>query len=221
MVVLDDAMMQIRFSEVCSSGNLNCFDLDFSSEGCTVLYDPTEHLSASILATLVGLQAPEAGELYLDGVEYNDFFLQHRLISTFAFVFDEGIMLANLTIRENLLLPWKLRFPGESLTTFDTDLGRLLRMLDIECDVNLRPALVSPAMRKFLGFIRGVMLKPRILLIDDPFYLFNKIERTKIFNFLQEIKAEQDMLIASADDEFLGDIATKVIDFNSQRIEPR
>ncbi len=209
-------MMQIRFSDVCSSDKLNCFNLDFVCEGCTVLFDPTEHVSGSILETLVGLQQPETGELYLDGLGYDDFFLQHRLISTFALVFDEGIMLANLTLKENLQLPWKLRFPGEPVSAFESELDRWLKRLNLDCDVSLRPALVSPAVRKFLGFVRGCMLKPKILLIDDPFYLFNKTERARILTFLQSLMDEQEMLIASADDEFLGDISTKVIDFSLQ-----
>ncbi len=208
-------MMHIHLAEVCSRNSLQCFSLDFEVNGCTVIYDPVEHISASILSTLIGLDNIDTGNVLLDGIPYDDYFLNHRLISTFALVFDEGIMLSNLTIRENLLLPWKIRFPGEDITTFNGELNRWMERLELNCDINLRPAFVSPASKKFLGFIRGVMLKPKLLLIDDPFYLFNKTERNLIYGFLQSLKSEQEMLIASADDEFLGSFATNVIDLSA------
>jgi ABC-type lipoprotein export system ATPase subunit len=215
MALLDAAMMHIHLNEVCSSDNLKCFSLDIEINGCTVIYDPGEHISASILATLVGVDDIDAGDVLIDGISFDDYFLQHRLISTFAHVFDEGIMLSNLTIRENLLLPWKIRFPNEDITTFNGELNAWMKSLELNSDINLRPAFVSPAHKKFFGFIRGVMLKPRLLLIDDPYYLFNKTERNLIFRFLYSLNGAQEMLIASADDDFLGDIATDVIDLST------
>jgi ABC-type lipoprotein export system ATPase subunit len=202
-------------SEVCSANNLNCFSLDFVVNGCTVIYDPTEHISTSILSALIGLDNIDAGIVLLDGIPYDDYFLKHRLISTFALAFDEGIMLSNLTIRENLMLPWKIRFPNMDITTFNGELHAWMQRLELDCDLNLRPAFISPAHKKFLGFIRGVMLKPKLLLIDDPFYLFNKTERQRIFSFLQILKSEQEMLIASADDEFLSGFGSNVIDLSA------
>jgi len=207
-------MMQISLSEVCAGGGLNCFSGDIMVDGCTVLYDPSEQISTAILSALIGLDNIEKGDLQIDGISYDEYFQSHELVSTFTFVFDEGIMLSNLTIRENLLLPWKLRFPTDKESKFNTELQSLMQALKLDCDVNLRPAFVSPARRKFFGFVRGVMLKPRLLLIDDPFYLLNKLERNLIFRFLHKLKTEQDLLIASADDEFLGDIATHVINLS-------
>ncbi len=207
-------MMQITFEHFCSA-RLNNFCLDFTMGSCSVVYDPTELLSTVMLSALVGLEEMHSGKLLLDGISYDDYFADRQLLSCFGYVFDEGIMLANLTFRENLLLPWRKRFEGESEKHFDQELKAWMTHLELKIDPNLRPAFASPTQRKFMGFIRAVLLKPEYLLIDDPYYLLNKTERHRLFGFLTELRQTQKMLIGSADDDFTGSIASEVIDLSS------
>ncbi len=99
----------------------------------------------------------------------------------------------------------------------------------MNCGWELRPAYLSPAERKFLLY-SVLLLKPKIMLIDDPYYLFNKEERRLLLGFLHkhskkgtefsdypkrlENKEEiylQEMLIGTSDDDFTGEIATQVL----------
>ncbi len=203
--------MHIVFDHVSSGSALQNFCLDFTAWGCTVLHDPTEQYSQAVLSVLMGLDDIDAGNLWLDDKTHEEFLTHHPLISTLGYVFDEGIMLSNLTLRENLLLPWRKRFEGEPEKAFNADLKNFMQQLNLKIDLLLRPASISPAERKFMGYIRAFMLKPRLLLIDDPFYLLNKTQRNQMFMFLNRQKHLQPMLIASADDEFMGDIASQVI----------
>jgi hypothetical protein len=72
------------------------------------------------------------------------------------------------------------------------------------------------------------------MLIDDPYYLFNKEERRLLLGFLQKHSKKrggtassgytksgnreelclQEMLIGTSDDDFTGEIATQVIDLS-------
>lgn len=204
-------MMQLELKEICTRNHLNCFSLSIRIDKCTVLFDPTEDVSSTVLTTLIGVDLYDKGSISIDGLNYEDYMLKHGMISTFAMVFDEGIMLSNLTLRENMLLPWRLRYPERDEKEFDIDLRHWQTRLKLDCDFGLRPAFVSPAKKKFCGFIRGLMLKPRLLLIDDPYYLFNKTEREQIFSLLSSLNGEQPMLIASADDDFTNAIADRMI----------
>jgi len=205
--------MHIVFEHMFSN-TLQDFCLDFTTSGCTVLFDPSEQYSQAVLSVLVGLDEIYSGQLWLDGKAHAEFFKLDPLIVTLGCVFDEGIMLSNLTLRENLLLPWRKRFEGETEKTFDDSLSYWMQQLDLKIDINLRPASLSPAERKFMGYIRSFMLKSRLLLIDDPFYLLNKTHRHQMFQFLTLQKQNQAMLIASADDKFRSDFATQVIDLS-------
>ena len=98
----------------------------------------------------------------------------------------------------------------------------------------LRPAYLSPAQRKFICFIRSLLLKPKIMLIDDPYYLLNKEERRLLLGFLQKHCKKcagiassgytenrnregfylQEMLIGTSDEDITSEIATQVIDLS-------
>lgn len=205
--------MKITFKDVCSSGNLEHSNLEFETMGCTVLHDPVEKQSRSILDVLAGLEDVERGRLLIDGQEYHDYMAKRNLLEVFSYVFDEGIMLANLSLRENMLLPWKKRFEDRGIDQFDSTLQDWIKRFGIQTDLSLRPALIDPAERKFLGLIRSIMVQPELLIIDDPYYLFNKTERTRMLSYLLQLKPTQNMLIASADDDFLEGFADRVIHF--------
>lgn len=224
--------MDIIFRNVVVDGLLNDFNLQFAVRGCTVLYDPCERIASSVLSTLVGVTELEKGEILLDGIPRDEYLEQHSLLSTFSLVFNEGIMLSNLSVYENLLLPWNKRFDTEDYSTFKEELQILMAELKLNCGLDLRPVNLSPAQRKFFCFVRSLLLKPQIMLIDDPYYLFNKNERKMIYDFIvkHSIRSNatessnypnnilgkepflQEMLIGSSDDDFTGEIATQIID---------
>ncbi|HPC51453.1 MAG TPA: ATP-binding cassette domain-containing protein [Candidatus Cloacimonas acidaminovorans] len=226
--------MHIAFKNVSINGLLHNFNLNFTTDGCTVLYDPCEKYSSTILTALMGLYNLDEGNILLDGIYLEEYCRQNSLISTFSLVFDEGIMLSNLSLCENLLLPWNKRFASEDQNAFEQELKLLMEELNLNCGWELRPAYLSPAERKFFCFIRSLLLKPKIMLIDDPYYLFNKEERRLLLGFLQKHskkrsgtefsdypKSEnteeiylQEMLIGTSDDDFTGEIATQVIDLS-------
>jgi len=207
--------MKISFIQACSSGDLIDCTLEFEARGCTVLHDPVEKISRSILATLAGLEDIESGQLLIDGQDYEDYMSHRSLLETFGYVFDEGIMLANLNLRENLLLPWKKRFEGRDPAEFNHELAHWMELFSISTDLTQRPAMVDASERKFLGLIRSVLVQPRLLLIDDPYYIFNKTERARMLHYLTLLKPRQPMLIASGDDDFEGSIADQVINLQS------
>ena len=89
--------MHIAFKNVSINGLLHNFNLNFTTDGCTVLYDPCEKYSSTILTALMGLYNLDEGNILLDGIYLEEYCRQNSLISTFSLVFDEGIMLSKLS----------------------------------------------------------------------------------------------------------------------------
>ncbi len=207
--------MHLLFENYSSSAGLQNLSLEFRTSACTVLFDPRERVSVAILSALAGLDEVLSGSLKIDGIGHEDLINPKNLLSFFACVFDEGTMLANLSIRENLLLPWHKRFEGHPEKDFESEFKLWGQTLQIELDPNTRPAFLGASQRKFMGFIRGLMLEPRLLLIDDPYYNLNKAERQRILAFLQAAAKQQPMLIASTDDDITGRLADQVIDLSN------
>lgn len=195
--------MLIEFDRVSTDTALKDLRLRIKLEGTVVIRDPEEETSRSILSTLVGLDKVLSGSIRIDGTEFNRYFADKDLPKVFGYVFDKGIMLSNLNLRENLLLPYRWFHPEVSgLDAFERDLDKWLRLFELKIDLNLRPSLFKPSILKKISYIRTLMLEPKILLIDDPYYILNKAERNTVYRILNSLRGSQTMLIASTDDDF-------------------
>lgn len=190
--------------------------LELVPRGCTLLFDPEEDNASATLKALVDSSAVYSGGIRINDIPQEEYFQSHTIMQTFGYVFDEGIMLSNLSLRENLLLPYKIRFAEYNLQEFDAGLARYLELFRMKVDTSLRPAFVKPAILKLLCLIRSLMLEPEVLLIDNPFYLLNRKEREHLLPILSEIRRHTPMIIASTDPEFQAPFADKILIFNPE-----
>lgn len=203
--------MELTFSSVTVNDNLQNLNLTIPTDGITVIYDETEKDSETLLRCLIGLDHWQEGEIYLDQEELGNYLAGHALVKTFAYVFEDATMLSNLSLRENLHLPYQLRWEGEELQKFDENLAVMMERFGLNIDLQSRPAFIKPAERKMLCFIQAMLLKPLILLINNPLFLFNHRQRKLVLSILSEQAKEQSMIIASSDVELLEGLADRVI----------
>jgi ABC-type lipoprotein export system ATPase subunit len=206
--------MIVEFIDVCSKEGLNRLSLKLELNGVIQLYDPSENLSRAILNAIVGLDEIHEGQILIDGTELGDFLQKGPQIRSFGYVFDEGIMLANLSLKENLMLP--LRWLNPNLAESETVnlINSWMKTFSLDMDLTQRPVRYHAGELKMLSFVRTLMIAPKCLLIDDPYYMLNKPERDNLFKTLSKLKASYPMLIASLDDDFGQGFADSVIDLS-------
>jgi ABC-type transporter Mla maintaining outer membrane lipid asymmetry ATPase subunit MlaF len=128
-----------------------------------------EHSGKSDLLMLgAGLMSPAAGNIKLFGNDTDNFGeaeLAERL--RVGFVFQGGQLFNQLTIAENLALP--LRYQ-KNLT--GTDAARpvelLLELLELTSLAAVTPANVAANWRQRAALARALILRPEILLLDNP-----------------------------------------------------
>jgi ABC-type transporter Mla maintaining outer membrane lipid asymmetry ATPase subunit MlaF len=125
---------------------------------------------SELLATLAGLYRPAGGTLRLFGREVNDIdddaLLAVRL--RVGLVFEHGGRLFNhLTVSENLAVPLR----------YHTDLGEreiteriepALEMADALEWRHMSPGRLNPARRQRVALARALVLRPDVLLLDNP-----------------------------------------------------
>lgn len=207
--------MKIVFDQLCTHDGIRNLDLEIDLTRITTLYDPQENLSRAILYALVGLDRIISGEITIDGIPFAEYSSREPLVKSFAYVFDEGIMLANLTLKENLMLPLRWLNPNLNEAEIDELIHSWLHTFNLDMDLTLRPVAYRAGPLKLLSFVRALLLAPRALVLDDPFYLLNKSERQALFSVLGRLRNSYPMLIASADDEFGMGFADAIIDLSS------
>lgn len=206
--------MTVEFINVCSKEGLRHLSLKLELNGVILLHDPCENLSRAILNAIVGLDEILEGQILIDGTELGDFLRKGPQIRSFGYVFDEGIMLANLSLKENLMLP--LRWLNPNLVESETIslIDSWMKTFGLELDLSQRPVRYHAGELKMLSFVRTMLIAPKCLLIDDPYYMLNKPERENLFKTLSKLKASYPMLIASLDDDFGKGFADSVIDLS-------
>jgi len=208
--------MIVSFTDVCSREGIQNLDFTLDLKGTTVLHDPSERLSRAMLNAMVGLDEILQGEIRIDGALLEDFLCAGPQIRNFGYIFDEGIMLSNLSLKENLLLP--LRWLDPNLNEVETveRIQALMRDFGLELDLNQRPVVYRAGELKLLSYVRTLMIEPKVLLIDNPYYILNKRERSILLQVLQDLKKHFCMLVSSNDDDFLTGFADQVVDLSSR-----
>ena len=128
-----------------------------------------EHSGKSdLLMMAAGLMMPMDGSCKLFGTETREFGeveLAERL--RLGFVFQGGQLFSQLTLAENVALP--LRYQ-KNLTAAETarTVELLLEMLELNPFANSTPGNVPAAWRQRAALARALILKPEVLLLDNP-----------------------------------------------------
>ncbi|MDD2331999.1 MAG: hypothetical protein PHI68_05035 [Candidatus Cloacimonetes bacterium] len=199
--------MRIRIADFFAQGQDLAFELQKGEP--VLLIDALESSAEAILESLIGLSDALEGNIYLDDIPLIDRLSKESEI--FGYVFDEGIMISNLSIRENLFLPYQLHFQHATGADFDAALQEWMKIFELDVDVFQRPAFVKPSYRKLFCFIRVLLLKPPILLLDNPLYLLNSLQRKRLIKVLEGLNQDYSMLIFSNDDEFRQGFCKQII----------
>ena len=119
---------------------------------------------STLLRYLIGLERPQAGRIYIDGV--GEPYL-HEGAPPFGVLFQSGALFSSLTLAENLALP---------LTTWTGIRGSTAREL-VQAKLDLvglgpfaehLPGEISGGMKKRAGIARALMLEANLLFFDEP-----------------------------------------------------
>ncbi|HNX37675.1 MAG TPA: hypothetical protein PKI15_04880 [Candidatus Cloacimonadota bacterium] len=203
--------MNVTFDKVTTDGGLQDFDLLLDIDRTLVINSTDEKRAKAILNAIIGLDEVIAGSLTIDGKTVEEYIGDQPVVSVFGYVFDEGIMLSNLTLRENLLLPYRMIRDKTADDNFDEEIVAWFKFFKLEADLDSRPDFVNPALLKILGFIRPLLFSPELLLIDNPYYLLSQEQRKAVLNALNELRKDHKMLILSTDDDFTKGFADRTL----------
>ena len=122
-----------------------------------------------LLKTIIGLVEPSAGQVTFDGQPMDSFNEQElsRQRTRFGFVFQNAALFDSMTVEQNIMFPLVQHEPRSR--------DKRERMLKLLAEVGLpenvlqkRPAELSGGMRKRVGLARALIMRPEVLLYDEP-----------------------------------------------------
>ncbi len=147
-------------------GDLTALDditLDIRDEEFFVLLGQTGAGKTTTLRCIAGLDKPEEGTIYLDGVSVNDKTPAERDV---AFVFQSHILYPHLSVYENMAFPLHPRkLSGEEI---DRRVRDIAQMLHIEHLLMRTPNQLSGGETQRVGLGRAMVRRPQVFLMDEP-----------------------------------------------------
>jgi phospholipid/cholesterol/gamma-HCH transport system ATP-binding protein len=105
-----------------------------------------------------------------------------------GFLFQSSALYDSMTVRDNLEFP--LRRQGHPLDRHEMEslVGEALKNVGLSDAIELMPSELSGGMRKRIGLARTLILKPEIMLYDEPTTGLDPITSREISNLIMEVQ---------------------------------
>jgi phospholipid/cholesterol/gamma-HCH transport system ATP-binding protein len=170
-----------------------------------------------LLKHVIGLEAPEAGEILIDGksITSPEVTEHYRL----AMVFQSGALLNSLTVGENVglyLAEHRLKSPRE----IDRIVSEKLAVVGLKGQEDKLPSELSGGMKKRVAIARALVIEPQLILYDEPTSELDPMSAViigeEILNLKQEIHVTS--IVVSHDRDLAFGIADRIAVINDGRI---
>ena len=159
--------MKVRFDNITKkfgqSIAVDQFNLTIDDGEFVVLLGPSGCGKSTSLRMLAGLEAADAGDIFIGDERVNDVPTQARDI---AMVFQSYALYPHMTVHENIAYPLKVRKTGRE--EIERRVARVAGMLDIARLLERKPKALSGGERQRVALARAVVREPRVYLMDEP-----------------------------------------------------
>ena len=144
---------------------LKGIDLEVKAGEVFVLMGPSGSGKTVLLKHLIGLETPDAGEIFIDGqsIQSPEVMSKYRM----AMVFQSGALLNSLTVGENVglyLAEHRLKTPEE----IEQIVAEKLEVVGLKGTEHQMPSELSGGMKKRVAIARALVIEPQLLLYDEP-----------------------------------------------------
>jgi spermidine/putrescine transport system ATP-binding protein len=140
-------------------------DVSFSVEAGEffTLLGPSGCGKTTLLRMIAGFEAPDSGRILLDGVDLAGTPAERRPVHT---VFQNYALFPHMTVAENIAFP--LKMAGKDPSTVKTRTWEALAEVHLEDKAGCFPHELSGGQKQRVALARGLVNRPRLLLLDEP-----------------------------------------------------
>jgi molybdate transport system ATP-binding protein len=160
-----------------------------TTAGATALFGPSGAGKTSLVNMIGGLLTPDRGRIAIDGNVLFDSAARinvpaHR--RRIGMVFQEGRLFPHMTVARNLDY-------GRWMSGIEADPAereRIVSLLDIGALLARRPGRLSGGERQRVAIGRALLMKPRLLLLDEPLASLDRARKLEILPYLARLRDE-------------------------------
>jgi sulfate transport system ATP-binding protein len=195
---------------------LDDVSLEIPPGSLTALLGPSGSGKSTLLRIVAGLEAPDAGSVWIDGAEATGVPPQRRGI---GFVFQHYAAFKHMTVRENVAFGPRVRRRPKAQVRAKVD--ELLAIVGLEDYADRRPAELSGGQRQRMCLARALAVEPSVLLLDEPFGALDAKVRADLRAWLRRLHQEIPVttVLVTHDQEEAMDVADRIAVMSEGRIE--
>jgi len=177
---------------------------------------PSGSGKSTLLRIIAGLETPDAGEVLLEGRRIDPLPPGERDV---AMVFQHYALYPHMTVRENMA--FGLRNARVAKDEIDRRIADAARTLEIESQLDKKPAQMSGGQRQRVAIGRAIVKHPKIFLLDEPLSNLDAALRTRTRVELAQLRQRVDaaVIMVTHDQAEAMTLADRIVVMNDRRIQ--
>jgi phospholipid/cholesterol/gamma-HCH transport system ATP-binding protein len=174
-----------------SSHILNGLSVDFKDDAITTVLGPSGTGKSVLLKHIVGLLEPDAGEVRVFGEDIWKVSETERyeLRKRFGVLFQDGALFGSMNIYDNIAFPLRKHTEKSEREIREIVMDNL-REVGLENAIHKAPNEISGGMRKRAGFARALVMRPDVVLFDEPDSGLDPVRTKLLSQLIAEVHQE-------------------------------
>ena len=168
---------------------LSEIELEIPNEQTTVIVGQSGSGKTTLLRMVNGLIKPDSGrlEVFGDLVPEENIENFRRKI---GYAVQGAGLFPHVSVKENIVLIARLE--GWSNEDIDERFEMLMRQMELPLDLSDRiPNELSGGQRQRVGLCRALMLRPKLLLLDEPFSAVDPLTRLELYEVVEKLNTNE------------------------------
>ncbi len=195
---------------------LDDVSLEVADGGLLALLGPSGSGKTTLLRIIAGLEHADAGTIEEDGADITD---RHARSREVGFVFQHYALFRHMSVFENVAFGLRVRKTPRA--EVQRRVEELLRLVRLDGLGGRKPSQLSGGQRQRVALARALAIRPRILLLDEPFGALDAKVRVELRQWLRRLHDEIGMtsVFVTHDQEEAFELADRIVVMNHGRIE--